>query len=157
MFLPNAGQFPTGLVEVPVRDFRLEVSDSPFASGKRGSGFHQHFFICLHPEADIQPDALSRPDACLPLEQAVSAEGAESGKILLVFHNEVPAIARRFAPALVDAVHGIIAVDAAVHRIQFDVSFALIAVRVDHEPGIAFILVSEAEDSGAGAGGHFCC
>ena len=116
----------------------FQVALGSLTAGKGRSRLQDNRLVCLASESE-------------PYTSAILA-------IILDFigitQNKVAAEAGRLAPALIDAVDGVIAIDGAVDRVQLKHSLALIAVMVDDDMHRAVLLRRDTEEGSVAAARH---
>ena len=146
MLFPDCGKFLPRLVEIPVRNFLLQILFGSFSIGEGRSRFYQYLFMAFYVKAYIDSDIFFMTDFGLSREQTVFPESSEVTEVFLVVYDKVSTVSGRFSPALINAMYGIVAVNTFLKGINFDISFSFVTVRIDDEISFSFLLVGKTEN-----------
>ena len=136
---PNSDEAFLHLLEANSLCFSLIIKLCTFATCERRSRLDDDGFACFALESE--PCAI----VVLPATDGV----------VFVGEQEVSAEASPLAPALIDAMNGVVAVDGLVLGFHLDVPLFLVAIRGYDDVNGAVLLGCDAEDCSVTAGRHF--
>ena len=132
LILPNTVQGEARTQEVPVWKLSVEIAPGTVDTRETCGRLDQHLLTRFHVKGDKGHGVFY---ATLP-------------ERTLELHDKPAAEAGPLAPALIDAVHRVVAPDALTGRVYCHKAFTIVVVRIDDDMQLSRLVGHEAEDSG---------